>query len=196
MSNDAVFRHITLIDNNKLIADLKYLEALKIECKKIESSDDKYASNYSFERLDIYGHKAFDLLIDNDDNIAGWCGLYNGGRYPEGVFRIMNRLYIRPDCRSNYFSPITRALYENQRKRHEDSIKMLFLSRNEKKGRLHVMKWARDCGEKGWSVSDNLIKVANCEKRACYQYIAYKKIYDVDWPNKELTYEEWMSLEE
>ena len=196
MSNNASFKHIILIENNTLVGDEKYFNMVESECEKIVVSSDKYAENYSFKRLDLFGHKAFDILVNNDSKLVGWCGLYNGGRYPEGIFRIMNRLYIAPDYRENYFNPITRSLYFDQRKRHEPSIKMLFLSRNEKKGRLHVKKWVKDCKEEGWSVSDNLVKVANCEKKACYQYIAYKKMVDIDWPHDELAYDKWLLLDE
>lgn len=190
------FKHIIIRDQNRWAhSDPSLIELIRNECDFIRRSQDRFAKNYTFERLDLPRHHAFDLLLDPEGQIAGWCGLYNGGRYPDGVFRIMNRLYLHPRYRNTFFKPYTRQLYFDQVRRHRSVIRALFLSRNSLKGLYHVRRWVKyGAGEPGWEVSPGLVKVAPCEKKVCYQYIAFKKFSAVDWPPKALSEDEWALL--
>ena len=197
MHDFAQFEQVTLIDKGVWVADRSfYYPLIDAESKKILASGDKYSENYSMKRLELDKHQAFDLLIlKATGELVGWCGLFNGNRYPEGVYRIMNRLYLNPHYRSHYFKPYTRTLYFDQIKRNRDVIKLLFLSRNGLKARFHLKHWVKyGCGEKDWKISQNLIKVANAENQMCYQYIAYKKYADIDWPPQGIDALEWLKL--
>lgn len=151
------------------------------------------------QRLELDKHEQFDLIINNENkDIMAWCGLFNGGRYPNGVFRIMNRLYINNDYRSKYFNPFTRILYWAQRYRSRDKIKLLFLSREGEKGKRLVQNWVkRGASENGWKVSDDLIKVANGADKSSYQFIAYK-FFDnkLIWNPPFISLSEWKELKE
>lgn len=192
------FKKITIVQDSSQVCDDFYLDKVYKETDIITKSNDKYAANYTRKMLDLFGHKSFDVLFDDDDNLIGWCGLYNGNRYPDGVYRIMNRLYINPNYRQKVFNlPITRQLYEDQIARNEKDIKFLFLSRNEEKGIYHLKRWIQTCNEPGWVLSDGFVKVANCESKLCYQYIAYKKFAkDFSWNYKEISLEEWHQLKD
>ncbi|MCJ8277221.1 MAG: hypothetical protein HRT44_03830 [Bdellovibrionales bacterium] len=189
------FSTVTLIQDQQLVGSNKLLDKVRSKCKTIAEGTDKYALNYQFHKLELKRHKAFDLLLNQEGEIAGWCGLFNGGRYPDGVFRIMNRLYLDPKYRKPFFAPYTRQLYFQQKERCADSIKLLFLSRNELKGKYHVKRWAKyNSGEEGWKVSDQLVKVAKGEDQMSYQYIAYKEYKPVEWNLRSVTEEEWLKL--
>lgn len=186
---------MTVIENGELVGSADILEKIRLECSKISKSGDKYAANYSFEHLELFKHKAFDVLVDSSGELVGWCGLFNGGRYPEGVFRIMNRLYLRPEYRSSFFKPITRELYRRQVGRHRAGIRMLFLSRNELKGKYHLKRWIKyGAGEEGWKLSDGLVQVSPTHRQPGFQYIAYKKWSPVDWPLRMISEDEWTEL--
>lgn len=199
MSDALNLQRQPVIHKGKLVCNSDWIEKIKLECKEIVSkATDKYFLNYTFESLDIYGHQSFDLLTLNN-SVAGWGGLYNGGRYPLGVFRIMNRLYLRPELRSaSFYIPYFRKIvFPEQLKENKNEIALLFLSRNDLKGRYHVERWAKyGAGEDGWVVSNNMVQVAPCEKKACYQYIAFKKFKNINWEPKQMTEKEWLNLPE
>lgn len=190
-------QRLSIVSKGKLVCDSDWLDRIKYECQEIITrAQDKFFQNYTYESLDIFNHQSFDLLLINN-SLAGWGGLYNGGRYPRGVFRIMNRLYLRPEFRStSFYVPYFRKIvYPQQLQENIDEIKLLFLSRNDLKGRYHVNRWAKHgAAEEGWRVSKNMVQVAHCEKKGCYQYIAYKKFHEVEWNPKQITEKEWLGL--
>lgn len=198
LPNPPAIRHVILKNDNEWCANKDDLiQLIKDECSRIIRSGDKLAKNYSFQNLDLDGHFAFDLLLDDQNQIMGWCGLYNGGRYPDGVFRAMNRLYLNPRLRANFFQAHTRPLYFDQARRNREKIRFLFISRNLIKGKYHLRRWVKyNSGEPGWEVSDLMIKVAPCEKKSCYQYIAFKNFANVNWPTSGITEQEWLALED
>jgi hypothetical protein len=196
MFSEKDFEHVIAVENGEIVCSQDVVERIAAECDLIAAGPDRYAANYSFSRLELTKHKAFDVLLYKGE-IAGWCGLFNGGRYPEGVFRIMNRLYLNPKYRGSFFRPYTRKLYFDQVRRHRADIRMLFLSRNHLKGKFHVRRWAKyGAGEEGWTVSDGLVKVAPAENQLCYQYISYRKYAPVDWPERQISEADWRRLPE
>lgn len=193
------FKHINIVTNNKICCDSKWINLIKKECDSIAKSNDSLAKNYTWDNLQVEKHKSFDILVHNDE-IVSWCGLFNGGRYPTGIYRIMNRLYLNPKYRNKKYPAYARhILYPYQRSVHKDDIKMLFLSRDGLAGKYHNLRWIKySSGEEGWTLSDYMIQVCNAEKKGCYQYISYKNFSDVNmldmWNPKSISEEEWKLL--
>lgn len=66
------------------------------------SENNWLSENYTRSNLKIENHKGYCLVIDDRNNepvIMG--GVFNDGRYPNYVARILNRLYVFPKYRTN-----------------------------------------------------------------------------------------------
>jgi len=197
MLDHASLRLINVARDRRIICDQHHVDLIKAECERIASGDDRLASNYSWDNLHVSEHESFDLLMHGDD-IVTWCGLFNGGRYSEGVYRIMNRLYLNPRFRDSLYPAYARELiYPYQRQQHVDKIKLLFLSRQDIKGKYHLKRWIKyHCSETGWRLSKKMVQVSDCQQRSCYQYIAFKQFTPVDWLPETLTEAQWLELQE
>jgi hypothetical protein len=188
---------IHVASQGQLICEQHYVDMIQHECQKILASGHRLAANYSWDNLQVREHQNFDMLLHGDE-IVTWCGLYNGLRYPAGVFRIMNRLYLNPLYRQALYPAYARdMIYPYQLAQNVDKIKVLFLSRDDIKGKFHLKRWVKyHCGEPGWRVSKNMVQVSDCRKRSCYQYIAFKTREPVDWFPDTVTEAQWLELPE
>ena len=57
------------------------------------------ARNYQELEFEIEEHDAFHILVDDDEDVVGFAGLYNPGHYPANTARILNRAYYSPKVR-------------------------------------------------------------------------------------------------
>jgi len=188
-------RLINVARDRRIICDQQHVDLIRSECQRMAASDHRLAQNYTWDNLQVAEHESFDMLMC-DDHIVTWCGLFNGGRYPDGVFRIMNRLYLNPRYRSNLYPAYARELiYPYQRQQHMHNIKLLFLSRQDIKGKYHLRRWIKyHCGETGWRLSKKLVQVSDCQQRSCYQYMAFKQFTAVDWWPDTVDETQWLEL--
>jgi hypothetical protein len=193
------FRHIQIIDDGKLVCDSCWVDRIERECAAIVGRGERFSNNYTLRRLELEKHLSFDLLVD-EKKIVTWAGLFNGGRYPHGVYRIMNRLYINPEYRSKTLAyvPFARlSILPLQLERYRARIRLLFLSRDGLRAKYFLRRWVKyNAFERDWEISPRLIQVASSEKRSGYQYIAFKKFKDIAWNPKSVDEKSWMSLPE
>jgi hypothetical protein len=190
---------IKLVHNG--MVDQGYLPKFKNYIETILASQDPLRENYSEARLDLPGHLSFDIMED-EGKIIAFAGIYNGGRYPKGVYRIFNRLYLDPAVRSRhstwpnfgFHNTVARQVFPM----YEHAFKTIFTSRQGVNGRAILLKWVELFAPKyetEWVVSDNFVKVAPGNSKNSYQYIALNDMRSVDWTPDEVTLEEWNKLD-
>ena len=167
--------------------------------KSIETGTDPKRFNYTEKKLDLPGHLAFDLLVNSKEEIVTFCGIFNGGRYPKGVFRVINRVYVAPQYRvahgrfpflaSNYLFPVQMHEWGSR-------IKLAFISREHPKSRNYLKKWVRQFApEPGWQVTDDMVNVTRWGfTQNCYQVMASKMYEPVEWNPKRVSIEDWHQL--
>lgn len=159
--------------------------------------------NYTKRNFDLEGHLSYSILLHQGEIVTG-CGIYNGGRYPAGIYRIMNRVFVSPEFRTfhkNYPYLATKYLINGQLEKGEDSIKCYFTSREGENGHYFLKHWIQNNEEilvKDWIVSDRLYHVApNGENQSCYQYIAFPRLMSENINLiKSISLDEWKSLKD
>lgn len=190
-------QRIQLINRYEYVKENSHwLEKLYKLIDKITASNDKKRENYSLKNIDLLGHLSFDLLVWRNEVIS-FCGVYSGGRYPKGAFRVLNRCYVVPEFRSKEiggFSALnSQYLLREQLADFASDIEFPFISREGHLGYYFLKKWAEQYSPgKSWQVSDDVIHlVPTSSEFSAYQYICYphksshlqnfKKISPSDW---------------
>lgn len=188
---------VRIVENEKIVCDSRWISIIRNETDKILESGHKFSNNYSWNRLQIERHLSFDLVVCKNE-IVTWCGLFNGGRYPEGVYRIMNRLYINPKYRSRtcaYIPYARQIILPSQLSRFRSKIGSLFLSREGLGAKFFLKRWAKyNAFERDWIIPGELIHVAPANNQSSYQYIAFKNYRKDHWRPMGISLEEWHRL--
>lgn len=174
----------------------KYLEQLQ---EYIKDSADTYSNNYTFKHLHLEQHLALDCLVDNHDKIFALAGVFNGGRYPDGVYRVLNRLWARSDYRTGASSPfLSQTFLPEQLKEFEEIIDVAFVSIQGQKGKKFLNNTWQKIAPKwgiGWRTFPLIVKVSPSVRKAGYQYVSYtSKRNIVIWPTAGITEEEYNNL--
>ena len=167
-----------------------------------EMSKDKRWQNYKPETLDLVSHLTYDILVDEiTGDILTGCGVYHGNRYGQGIYRIMNRVFLNPKYRQNnkeYPFWATRYLLSEQLQLCEGQIDFPFVSREGKFAHHFLDLWTKEARETGlgeWVVSEGFAHVApKGRNKKCYQRIAYPA--DKINPFLLITENEWLELRE
>ena len=155
------------------------------------------STNYNPKNLDILGHHSFEILTDLDDNLVSFCGVYNGGRYPQGVFRLANRAFVTPEyrCQSANFPALTsKLLLPFQLSNLGDKLHFGFISREGLAGEYYLKKWTTAYApDPHWKVSEKPIHIVpHSTSPTAYQYIAYRNFSNMEWPFKSLDVCDWL----
>lgn len=192
------FKVINVIDNGKIVSE--WITPLENLLLKISSSHDRLAQNYSLENMKLQEHLSFDILVNEKNEIISFAGVYSGGRYPEGVYRVLNRTWVHEDYRVSHgaFLYLTsKYILPLQLERLKAKLKLVFVSRERLTGRRFLLKWAQHQLEPElWKVSNDLVQVVpNIEKKSCYQYVCCYSFASSDWSPKALSPELWQKLE-
>lgn len=178
MSIASNLKRIQIVKNNSAVNEQsEWISRFLKKAYEISKSDDPKAQNYSEKNLDLLNHLSFDLLAI-DDNIIAFCGIYNGHRFPTGVFRILNRCYVAPDHRvkklGNFSQLNSQKLLPIQLQEFQQEIKLGFASREGINGHLFLEKWSSLQKNLHWTVSDHLYHVApQSNKSTAFQHICY-----------------------
>lgn len=190
-------KKIRLVYNGEVI-NWKYLEQVQ---EHVLNSNDIYKNNYTIKNLKLEGHLALDCLVDNNDKIFALCGIFNGGRYPPGVYRVLNRLWAREDMRTGSWSPfLTKSFLPDHLKEFNDILKVIFVSIQGEKGKKILSNfWLKTQAPQwgtGWKMYPKIVKVAPCEQKSCYQYVVYNSKIPGDncWPVTGITLEDYDKL--
>jgi hypothetical protein len=182
--------------------DRHWEEKIVAACAQDDEIAEKLRGNYTCEGLDLENHLTFDALIDESGRVVTFCGVYNGGRYPEGVFRLLNRTYVHPDYRvgNRRFPGITsKWIVPRQLELFRHRIRFGFISREGIGARHFMNRWVKShAPDPGWRVSQRLAHVSpRGRKKNAFQYIAYKSYEpNVGWPLETVSESEWLALED
>lgn len=155
--------------------------------------------NYSPDKLDIEGHIAFHALVDENDHLIAFSGVYNGGRFPEGVYRILNRSFVHPqfrreDGRFEYLS--SRHLVPHQLEKLGDEVKLPFVSREGRWGGSFLEDWCERYSPKGWGNWEVPTEFYNVMGHSDVDHNGFQKVALPSraknlWEPEKLTLEEW-----
>ena len=162
----------------------------------ISQSPHRLAGNYHPENMDLAGHLSFDLLVTREGEIVSFAGVYNGGRYPEGVFRILNRTWVADSLRVQHgaFPFLTSGLIlPVQLANLADDLKLIFVSREKPAAKHFLRKWrARQAEPAQWQISGKMVQVVpDVDKASCFQYICSRKLKPVEWHPAQISEVEW-----
>ena len=139
----APFKVINVIDNGKTVSE--WITPLEKLLEKISSGADRLAKNYSLQNMNLQDHLSFDILVNEKNEIISFAGVYNGGRFPEGVYRVLNRTWVHEDYRVQHgaFAYLTsKYILPVQCERLRAKLKLVFVSRERLTGRRFLLKWA------------------------------------------------------
>jgi hypothetical protein len=173
--------------------------------KCIEDSSQNFGElleNYNEKNLDLKNHLCYDVLVEKETmQIVSGCGIYNGGRYPEGVYRVLNRSFITPKFRKKgLFLPLNSInLLPYQIEDSRRFLKLIFVSRQGLKGKNFLESWTKKfplgnySGK--WIVSEDLVKVSPKSKfQSGFQYIAKYSFSDVEWSPQTVGISDWKKI--
>ena len=191
------YKIINVIDDGKVVSS--WINTLETLLQKISKSSDRLASNYSLENMALKEHLSFDILINEKNEIISFAGVYSGGRYPEGVYRVLNRTWVREDYRVKHGAFVyltSKYILQAQLERLKAKLKLVFVSRERLTGRRFLLKWAQHQPEASdWSVSEKFVQVVpGIEKKSCYQYICSRTFSDVNWQPNKISSSQWLEL--
>lgn len=187
-----------IVHNYTMIID-EYTDIFARFLETIPEYNDKLAENYTPQALMLTKHLSFDCLFSQDNEVVAFCGVFNNGRYPDEVQRILNRTYINPKFRNYTLSgpgPIwscTQHIVPYQLQQYD--IKTAFVSVEGRKGKSFLQRWIQRAPSRDseWKLSKRLYQVSDARNKGCYQYIAYSG--DL-WTDDSVTLEEWYDLPE
>jgi hypothetical protein len=193
---------VQLVNRYKFVQENSlWLERLYTLLGHITASKDKKKNNYSLEYIDLLGHLSFDILTWKDQIIA-FCGVYSGGRYPAGSFRVLNRCYVTPEFRTKNlgrFSALnSQYLLSEQLAEFSEEIEFPFISREGLLGYHFLKKWADKFSPgKSWLVSEEMIHlVPHSSDSPAYQHISYPPHADHLKFFKKISRNDWQKLYE
>jgi hypothetical protein len=173
------FRRVQLVKNLKLVeANSHWLPVLENLTTEIQKSNDPKKRNYLIARLDLHRHLTFDLLVEGT-SIVSFCGIYSGGRYPEGTYRVLNRCFVNPLYRTRTLGSFanlnSQFLLKEQLNEFKNNIELPFISREGRMGFNFLCFWAKKCAPTpGWIVSDTMVHVVpESFDSPAYQHICY-----------------------
>ena len=195
------------------------MQLAEVFCVKNERSEDKILSNklksyleflgqkigskynnYFFKKLDLEGHLCYHVLLDKKGEIITGSGIYNGCRYPEFVYRFLNRVFVNPKYRvkSKPLCLATKYILPKQMQDYSHKIKYGFVSREGINGHHFLKYWVQNHAPGGtakWEVLEDMAHVVpKFYNRKCYQYIAVQKDQKSYWEPKMITLSKWKEL--
>jgi hypothetical protein len=185
--------------------NLKGKNLLEHTLAGIAEGDDRRKINYSGKRLDLENHLAFDLLLDAaSEEVLAFCGVYNGGRYPKGVFRVLNRVYVHPKFRNpkGLFEALGKQTLLSQTLlpfhlwKYSDEIKTAFVSREAPLGRHFLKRWLlNNAPDQNWQMKNDLVHVAPGGKdQSCFQFVVYRQFEGEEWAPPTIGESDWKNL--
>ncbi|MFN8792572.1 MAG: hypothetical protein ACK5Y2_14045 [Bdellovibrionales bacterium] len=155
--------------------------------------------NYSLEGLEIQKALGFDVLRRDSGEFIAMSGVLNGGRYPDGIYRVLNRAYFNPKYRTSHFSTsawASKYILPWQIEKYREKFKLIFVSRERPSGRRFLKYWVQNLApDRSWLVSNRMVHVApKGQGQGCFQYIAYKEYSPVTWAFNSISEQEWRLL--
>lgn len=133
--------------------------------------------NYTHS-LHIEEHLIFTMGLNMESHeLIGFSGVYNGGRYPKGVYRILNRTFTNPKYRAHGKMPVfhSTCIFPHHFDYLKTHAKVLFFSREgfAEKSIRRVCQSLKHWTKTDWIQPKGFYKVATGKRKANYQKAAY-----------------------
>lgn len=183
--------------------NLEWKDRFLAGIEEIQNLDDPKAANYLPENFGFEKHLRIDLLMGYDENqdahLMGFCGVFNGGRFPEGVYRILNRAYVFPNFRSPKFAALlSQYVLPKQIEEEKEKLKFIFVSREKPWGKNFLADWVTHFApDSEWKVSEKMYQVVpKGWRKGCFQYIAYREFEPSLWKPEKIDEKTWARLED
>ena len=135
-------------------------------CKKIKTSQDNRAVNYSEKNFNIEGQEDIILIVSNKNKILAFSSLWKGPYFPEHSARALNRMWrdytIRPYTHFKNLKLGQIMLYYQIKSALKENLKFIFLSR-EKPCFTFWRYWIQSINKlyKEWKIYPEMVKVCN-----------------------------------
>lgn len=180
------------------------------EIREVCLQDNNWLSyNYTKENLVIEDHNGYAVAFQKDTHEPIiMAGVFNGGRYPKNVARMVNRLYTFPNFRTNI-----KNMVDGFKLAHNyiifplmevNNFDCYFITmQNRPKGTKGWWKVWKNAMQKSsnnyWTESDGYLQTCPWNVQKCWQNFIYKDIKEgafLEWNPKIISHEEWLVLPE
>lgn len=168
--------------------------------------DNWLRKNYTEENLIIEDHSGYCVVYNAETNepiVMG--GLFNDGRYPKNIGRMLNRSYVFPYMRRKSI----RQLIEGYRMLHDHMIFPLMSANNyeayfitmQNREKKETKEWWKiwkytfnKASNDYWTESDGYVQSCPHQVQKCYQNFIYKELIHGSFNLPVITQEEWNKL--
>jgi len=180
------------------------------EIRKLCLQDNNWLSyNYTKENLIVEDHNGYAVAFQKDTNEPIiMAGVYNNGRYPKNIARMVNRLYTFPKFRTNRSNIIdgfklahNNIIFPLMEVNDFDCYFITMQNRpKSSKGWWEIWKKAmQDSSNNYWTETTGYIQTCGWDVQKCWQNFIYKDIKSgtfKNWNPCVITDKEWLSMPE
>lgn len=158
------------------------------------------AINYTDpERMDLLGHRCYDLLVDEAGDVVCCSGMYHRDGWPDGFFRTSNRTFVVPNQRTSLYTFVNPKYIGPAQIAATPECKLAFISREHPKARFYFRRLQQRVPfYQDWIISEKMVKVFPSEHKSSYQYVIYKAYNPArsidEMPS--ISADEWADLED
>jgi len=179
------------------------------EIRKICLKEDNWLKhNYTKENLIIENHSGYGVVFQTSTGkpmVMG--GVFNDGRYPKNVAKIINRLYTFPDFRMKPTDmtegfKVTCTLIDALEKVNEHSLYLITMQNRNRGGKRWWDTWRHHmdlASDRKWIYKEGYIQTCPWNVQKCWQnFVYFEKSYGLfnDWSPKIISDTEWQVLPE
>jgi hypothetical protein len=198
-------------DLNNIRTEIYYKSSPKFEqVRSLCLEEDNWLSdNYTVENLIVEDHNGYAVAytIDTNEPVM-MAGVYNNGRYPSNVGRMVNRLYMFPKFRSTPVDMIDGFVMAHERIIYPlmqiNSFDCYFITMQNRakpsKGWWEVWKRSMQAASNNyWQEADGYVQSCPWPVKKCYQNFVYKDIVPgafANWNPSVIDHDTWLTLEE
>jgi hypothetical protein len=170
--------------------------------------DNWLRDNYTKENLVIEDHSGYIVVYDlATDRPLAMGGLFNDGRWPPNVARMLNRSYIFPDRRNRSTAELINAL-ELVHKwvvlplielNNYDAYFITMQNREKKTSKRwwDIMRHTLNASSNNfWTEADNYIQTCPSQCQSCWQNYIYHEIVPGSFQLPVIAHDQWNQLPE
>lgn len=164
--------------------------------------------NYTKENLVVEQHKGYGVVYQKSTGkpmVMG--GVFNDGRYPKNVAKMINRLYTFPDFRMKHTNMtdgfrVTCSLIDALEKINDYKIYLITMQNRARGGKRWWDTWVKhmDIASNGkWILGQGYIQTCPWMVQKCWQNFVYYETSPnefQEWNPKIINHKEWLELPE
>jgi len=171
------------------------------------SENNWLGKNYTAENLKVEEHTGFCVAYKNGtDEPMVMGGVFNDGRWPANIARMLNRAYVFPKYRSRSQSELTTAfkflhhhvIFPLIEVNNYDSYFMTMQNRDRPSKRWWEAwkKSMRDSSNNYWTEAEGYVQTCPFNVQKCWQNFVYHDMVPNTFNLNTITQDEWLLLPE